>query len=236
MQNLLQIVENKRFEKVFSNGLNRYTQANCQVTATDEGIRIYRPPNIDVSAHNMWGGLRIQPYYMENKDVLQKGHTYIIKFHVKGKSTYKNAYTAHDGIWTNNMGWNGSTNGLMPTPSDVSYDFLPDNFEGEKECFYKWTINDDVYKVCTVSYSNFVAGETYLSYRDFPFQWNYQNTGEMGTDVYITNIRMYDLTNGGENISIKKTGICCCDCYENNNTNLKIYKDGEIISNSFIEL
>ena len=237
MQNLLQIVDNKRIEKVFSNGLSKYTQANCQVTATDDGIRIYRPPNIDVSAHNMWGGLRIQPYSMENKDVLVDGHTYIIKLHAKGKTSYKNTMSSDLGIeggWTNNMGWGGG--GLVPKPTNLSYDLLPDNFDGEKECFYKWTLSDGLYKVCTSSYAQFVEGETYLSYKDFAFQWNYSNTGEMGTDVYITNIRMYDLTNGGEPISIKKTGIFVGTCYESDGSAFKMSKDRELLSNSFIEI
>lgn len=53
--------------------------------------------------HNVWGGMRLQPYSQENKDVLVNGHTYIVKWHVKGKST--NASTTVG--WSNNMGWSG---------------------------------------------------------------------------------------------------------------------------------
>lgn len=192
--------------------LKNYQQTNCQVTLTDDGLRIYRPPNIihdSSTMHNMWGGMRINntrdgdhPVYGngDNPIGLEKGHTYIIAFHVKGKSS--NATNNYG--WSNQMGWGGG--GLGPTPTDVSYDLLPSNFNGEKECWYKWTINDDIVKTCTTSYSYAVAGNQYMSYADFAFGWQYQDTGALGSDVYITNLRLYDITDLDMS-NIQKNGV-----------------------------
>lgn len=234
MENLLQAIENARARKTFASGLGSYTQANCQVTLTDNGLRIYRPPNLihdSSTMHNMWGGMKLVPYNIANKDVLIQGHTYIVKFHVRGQST--NAATTVG--FTNNMGWSGG--GLVPAPSNVSYQYTPANFNGEMDCFYKFTCNDSIWKTCTTSYSSFVAGTSYQSYRDFQFGFNYNNTGALGTDLYITNIRMYDLTNGGQNISVLKNGIIKSIMNENSDyKTAKFSKDGDIISNEFYEL
>lgn len=191
--------------------LKNYTQTNCQVTLTDDGLRIYRPPNYNPTnnGNTMWGGMRINntrngshPIYAEGDNILglEKNHTYILAFHVKGKSS--NATNNYG--WTNQMGWGGG--GLSPTPTDISYDLLPSNFNGEKECWYKWTINDDIVKTCTTSYSYAVAGNQYMSYADFAFGWQYQDTGALGSDVYITNLRLYDITNLDMS-NIQKNGV-----------------------------
>lgn len=231
MENLFSKIENARASKTFTNGLSSYTQPKCEVTLTDKGLRIYRPPNLvhdSSTMHNMWGGMRLVPYSQDNKDVLIKGHTYIVKFHVEGQST--NAATTVG--WSNNMGWGGG--GLNPAPSNVAYAYTPANFNGKMDCFYKFTVNDDVYKTCTSSYSSFVSGTTYLSYRDFQFGFGYENTGTLGTDLYITNIRMYDLTNGGQKISIKPTGIVNGILNESNRASFS--KDGDILAVEFNEI
>ena len=240
MENLLKKMEENRLNKTFANGLSGYTQANCQVTLTDNGLRIYRPANCSTAAsggaNNMWGGMKLQPYAIANKDVLIKGHTYIIKFHIKGKSSNANATgDLSCCFWSNNMGWTTATSGLKPTPSNVSYKCIPANFDGEMDCFYKWTINDDVWKTCTTAYSSFKAGTKYLSYRDFGFGWNYINTGSLGTNIYVTNIRMYDLTNGNQNISLIQNGVLQCSPQEQNSLT-SFSKDGEILSHKFYEI
>ena len=47
--------------KQFINGLSSYVQPNCQVTLTNDGYRIYRPPNVNPTNNGstMWGGLII---------------------------------------------------------------------------------------------------------------------------------------------------------------------------------
>ena len=46
MENLIYKVECALLDKSYRDGLDNYTQANCQVTLTDNGFRIYRPPNL----------------------------------------------------------------------------------------------------------------------------------------------------------------------------------------------
>ena len=200
MENLLSRTEMALLNKTWGNGLQNYTQSNCQCTLTDQGMRIYRPPNLTYPdcGNTIWGGLRIHPFELSD-NILVKGHTYIIYFDVKGKTS--NGLASFG--WTNNMGWPGG--GLAPSPSNISYLGIGENFNGSKTIFYTWTINDDVRKVCTTAYSDFVVGQTYISYRDFQFGFTYASTGSMGTDIYISNIRMYDITSINP-VSIKKNG------------------------------
>lgn len=230
MENLFNKIEMARANKTFTDGLSYYTQSNCQVTLTDNGYRIYRPPNLihdSSTMHNMWGGMKLTPYNINSKDPVIKGHTYVIKFHLKGKSTNTASLS-----WTNNMGWGGG--GLVPAPTNVIIKNMPANFDGEMDCSYKFTVSDDVWKTCTSSYGSFVAGTKYLSCKDFQFGFSYENTGTLGTDLYITNIRMYDLTEGGQNVSIRINGIVNGILNETNHASIS--KDGDILANSFNEI
>lgn len=228
MNNLVFPSEVALLEKKYANGLSSYTQSNCQVTLTDNGYRIYRPPNIDgTTSSTTWGGLRLQPFSID-PHILVKGHTYIVMLDVSGKSS--NAI-ANFG-WTNQMGWGGG--GLNPNPSNVEANGIPSNFNGSKTCWYKFTVTDDVYKKCTSSYSSFVAGETYVSYRDFMFGWGYSNTGSLGTDIYITNIRLYDLTNNPI-ITPNKNGILHLGAMNEGYTTPSFHKFSEIYGNDFYE-
>ena len=199
MSNIAQKAQEGIEAKTYIAPLANYTQTNCQVTLTDEGYRIYRPPNLTVSANGntMWGGFVLR--FMEPPFI--KGHTYIIEFNVKGKTS--NAVS--DVNWSNNCGWSGG--GLNASPSNISHNAPGANWQSDVwfPFYYKWTINDDVYKVCTNSYSSFVQGTTYPSYRDFKFGFGYTDTGSLGTDLYINNVRLYDLTINNE-LSINKQG------------------------------
>ena len=197
--------------------------------------RIYRTPNHDGrsqegSGWDNWGGMRLTPLSID-PNLLQKGHSYILKWHVKGQTC-----DSIDPYFTNQMGWGGG--GLDPNPSNVEKTYLPAGFIGEKDCYYKFTINDDVYKVCTRSYSGFVQGETYPSYRDFAFGASYSITNDLGTDLYITNIRLYDITNLTEQqIKILKTNIITCeDFYEGPDINVRFEKSGTISVKSLKEI
>lgn len=231
MDNLILPVNQAIADKKFANGLIYYSQPKCEVTLTNDGYRIYRPANSNGTTQDtnpVWGGLKVNINDCYN---LQKGHTYIIKFHVKGKSS--NAPTTIG--FSNRMGWGGG--GLNPAPSNVSYRYTPANFNGEMECYYKFTINDDIYKTCTSSYSNFVAGQEYLSYKDFQFGFVYQDTGELGTDLYITNLRMYDITDSETKLNLTKQNINSCSmCEYGSNVNAQIYNDGDLQSNNFYEV
>lgn len=226
-----------------SNGVGTYSQTNCTQTYENNSVRIYRPPNLvhnSSTMHNMWGGVRIRNSSINscheyNSDTdnlfnLQKGHTYVIYFKVKGQSS--NAATSIG--WTNQMGWSGG--GLNPAPSNVEYLYTPVNFNGEMDCFYKFTINDEIVKTCTSSYSYAVSGKQYLSYNDFMYGFGYENTGTLGTDVYVSNYRMYDITNivHGGNISLSGI-INFLSFNEDDYNHAKISKYGEMQSIGFIE-
>ena len=198
MENMIFTAQEGILLKKFQGNLASYTQANCQVTLTDDGYRIYRPPNLTTAnnGNTMWGGLVLR--FMTPSFI--KGHTYIIGFNVKGQTS-----NAVEASWSNNCGWGGG--GLMPSPSNVIHNAPTANFESDnwRYFFYQWTINDDVYKTCTSAYSNFIQGNIYPSYRDFKFGFNYTSTGTLGTDLYINNLRMYDITLKPK-VSINKQG------------------------------
>lgn len=231
--NLAEEVNNNIIDKKMVNPLSSYTQSNCQITLTDDGYRIYRPPNItfsssDSSTRTMWGG-----FVMRFPDTpFIKGHRYIINFEVKGKTSQ----IPSDTYWTNNAGWGG--HGLDPTPSDVVIKNLPAEYNSDEWFLfsYAWTINDEIYKTCTSSYSSFVEGTAYNSYRDFKFGFTYQNTGTLGTDLYIKNVRMYDITTTS-NVWLSKNGIMNADSFWEtlSKQNVEIHKNGEMTANQFYE-
>ena len=229
MINMLQIPASGIVLKQWTTGLSSYTQSNCSCTLTDKGYRIYRPPNKNPSndGNTMWGGFVLKPFNIDS-NFLQNGHTYVLKFHISGQSS--NSAEFH---WSNQVGWGGG--GLSPNPSNVSSSSIPSNFNGECDFIYKWTINDDVRKVCTSSYSGFVAGTEYVSYRDFKWGFNYTDTGALGTDVYITDLRMYDITNASDT-EIKKSGILETGSFEEINGNFRMAKDYETLAKYFYEL
>ena len=232
--NLAYEVNQNIIDKKMVNPLASHTQSNCQVTLTDEGYRIYRPPNItysssDSSTRTMWGGFIMR--FLETPFI--QGHRYCINFEIKGKTSQ----VPSDIYWTNNAGWGG--HGLDPAPSDVVCYNLPANYNSEEWFLfnYAWTINDNIYKTCTQSYSSFVEGTDYNSYRDFKYGFTYQNTGALGTDLYIKNVRMYDLTTALQ-IDIKKTGIVKAEnFYETlSKQDAAFHHSGEITSSCFYEI
>ena len=223
--------------KTFSNGLHRYTQKNCQVTLTDDGYHIYRTPNAapSTSGNTMWGGFILRPFNIR-ADIFEKGHTYVFLFNVRGISYG----AATDVYWSFNAGNGVAATGLAPNPSNVQY-FNPvsANFNTDKwqTFYYKWEIQDDVYKVNQYNGpSGFVSGNTYPSYRDFKFGWAYKDTGPEGTDIYIKNLRLYDITNM-RNMDITKTGIAeYVAMIETSGQNItSVFRFGEIRADNFYE-
>lgn len=186
--NLAFPVNTQILKNSFTGMLSRYTQTNCQVTIEDNAVRIYRPPNLTPSAdgNTMWGGLAIQN--LNNELNLQKGHSYVLAMTISGQSSNVGEISFH-----NLLGWDG--HGLTPAPTEIYTKKLPTDFQGENvDVWRAWTINDDVYKVCTSSYSGFVEGNTYISYRTLAYKYQYWSTGTLGTDIYIRNIRLFDIT------------------------------------------
>ena len=229
--------------KTWKGGLSKYVQSNCSCTLTDRGYRIYRTPNVNPTdnGNTMWGGFVIRNTDNQfnvnstynNRYGFIKGHTYVIAFDIEGISS--NA--APDIYWTNGVGWGGG--GLNCNPSNVELCVTEADFNGKKTCFYKWTLSDDIVKTCTSAYWNYVKGTQYLSYAGFKFGWQYTDTGSMGTDVYITNLRMYDITNilnWKDLIHINKNGIIDCENISEVNDLTKFNMTGEITSPNFIEI
>ena len=184
----------------------------------------------------MWGGLKIInqandviAVYDSTRDNvwnLQKNHTYIISFHVKGQSSN----SCNIGL-SNFMGWAGG--GLSPSPTVIRSEGIPANFQGEKDCFYIFTITDEIVKTCTSSYSSYVAGNQYLSYRHIGFSYGYSNTGELGTDIYITNLRLYDITS--HMAEFTKQGLANFYDFVEQMDKCEIRKNSELLSTNFIE-
>ena len=234
MNNIIAKCNDALWNKTFSNGLNKYTQSNCQVTLTDDGYRIYRPPNKNPTndGNTMWGGLIINPFSADS-NAMVKSHRYVIKFEVKGQSSNAASST----YWSNNAGWGGG--GLSPTPTDVvQSNPVTANFQSSVwvPFQYSFTINDDIYKVCTSSYSSFVAGETYLSYRDFKFGYDYWDTGSLGTDIYLRDFKLYDITSSTNLVTVLKPGVWKAGCFIENTGNISIKRDGDLYSNNLYEM
>ena len=217
--------------KQWLRGLSSYTQSNCQVSLTDDGYRIYRTPNVNLTdnGQTMWGGFVIRNY--NNQFGLIEGHTYVLEFDIKGQSS---AATS-DIYWTNNCGWGGG--GLEPSPSGVvCANPVVNNWQSStyQHFSYKWTCSSPIYKTCTSSYSSFTQGNSYVSYRDFKYGWGYAATGSLGTDVYIKNLRMYDITNETIPIDMGKHGIKCLEIIEGVEP-LSFNSNGGIECNELIE-
>ena len=218
-------------KKQYLGGLSNYTQSNCQVTLTDSGYRIYRPPNLNPTdnGNTMWGGFVLSN--SGNRFGLIQGHTYVIEFDIKGQSST----ATPDIYWTNMVGWGGG--GLNPVPTGVvTCNPVTSNWQSSdyQHFSYKWTC-DSIYKTCTSAYHTFVQGNSYLSYAGFKYGWGYANTGSLGTDVYIKNLRMYDITGQTAEIDMSKSGIKCLEIIENIEP-VQFNRNGGIECNELIEL
>lgn len=234
MYNMFAPVEAARINNSFTNGLSRYTQANMSVTLENGLYHVYSAPNLNTTDNGktMWGGLRINNTGITGSQILTKNHTYIIKFHVKGQCSR----SPEKFRWSYEMGWEGDS-ALATNPSNVTYNFIPNPFQGEMECFYKFTVSDDIYKTCSKSFSSYVAGNSYLSYSHFCFNYPYGNTGSLGVDLYLSDFRMYDLTGSTEKAFIDEKGTTQGTFFENNGYNkVSISKDTEVLSNNLYEI
>lgn len=209
----------------WENGLLRYRQANCQVTLENNAVHIYRPPNTDAS---MWGGFGFRND--DNVLGLQKGRSYLWAMTVSGQTSNSPVIEVD-----NNMGWVNTTSGLMPQPTDIFKYRTPASFNGKQEAWYAFTIPDDIFKECTTGYSSFVAGKTYISYRDFQYRFDYTTTGTLGTDLYITNIRFFDITDLDLS-NITRAGIANFTDFVEDAGIASINMNKEFYTNSIIEI
>lgn len=213
-------------------GLGTYEQGNLIVTMTNQGIRIYSEPNRDGrsqegSEWNTWGGFCWSP--MKQSRCLIKGHHYRLSWHVKGQSS--RAMT--DVYWSNQIGW-----GQYPDASPTVHKAVthPANFQGEMDCFYDFTIEDDIFKTTTDDvHAGFEPNTSYLAYSAFKIGYTYDFTGPLGTDIYITNLQLHDLTTGdvykiGENGVVKTTEVI-----SGRRDSARLHSDGVIDVTDIIE-
>ena len=190
-KNLLFDIDSHIEMRVWKPGLSKFEQENCKCSLTNQGFRISRPSGLTVATngYTMFGGLVLHPFELDS-NILQEGHAYVIMFDVRG-------YTSNVPVcyWSNNIGWEAPE--LTPiltgaiTNNAIGKNFSSINYVTYR---YEFTVNDSIYKKCEKSYQNFIEGEYYLSYRDFFFGFTYKSTGSQGTELYIRNIRMYDVT------------------------------------------
>ena len=237
--NILAQVELSRINLQFANGLNKYTQTNCQVTLTEDGYHIYRPPNLTTAnnGNTMWGGLLINnqttrtiaPYNASRDNIwnLQKNHIYMFAFHAKGQSSNSPSLVVES-----NMGWDRIA-GVGPNPTYLARNTIPANFNGEQDCYIIFKIEDDIIKVATENKSSYVQGNSYLSYRELCLNYGYTATGALGTDLYLTGFRLYDITNYMAEFT--KMGQMKFFNFIEQTNQCKIRKGSELISTEFIE-
>ena len=185
----------------------------------------------------MYGGLKlvnqktdtISPYdpARDNTWNLQKGHTYLWTFHVSGQTT-----VGVSPSMSHNLG-NGISNGVAPSPTILHSRGIPANFIGEQNCYYMFTINDDLVKTSNKTSGGYQTDSQYLSYRHFTFTFAYSSTGELGTDLYLTNFQLYDITSViGK---ILRSGEIMYSTFVENNDIAKIRNGEEFLANEFIE-
>lgn len=239
--NLLDLAQRALINKQWKDCLfNSSYQPKAVVTLTDNGLRVYREPNNTSTTsgsgegkQSNWGGFVLTN--TNNMFGLQDGHTYLIQVDVKGKSDR----TLSDYGWRHHVGWNYTNTGIAPAPTNtVLLNPITSNFNTEEwqQLSYKFTISDSVYKVATTTYQYHTEGETYLAYYQFKFGWTYGTTGEIGTDVYFSNLRMFDITFIPKEININKQGILdAFQLSENENVAFIDYYCGST-SNQFIEI
>jgi hypothetical protein len=184
--------------KNFSNGLSKSSQLNCVVTLQDNGIRIYRPPNLIYpdAGNTMWGGLKFNLFDID-PNILMKGRKYRISFNVSGKSS--NDILFGQMYFTYTMGYSGGPLwGLTSVPATNS-NTLGYDFQGSKRIYAEFDITDDIWKVSNTTYNGIVvAGTSYNCYRELCWGFPYSNTGSMGTDLFITDFRVEDITTYGK--------------------------------------
>ena len=203
-----EIIENKNYaeemnlsinKKEFSNGLAYYTQSHCQVTITEDGYRIYRTPNLirSTAGNVMWGGMRL----CFPEGTFQKGRKYKFSALVKGKTSK----AIGDPYLTPQMGW---TAGGLTALYASSAKNIPANFDSDSYQYFEAIFdltNFNTYQTATKTESIFTQGQVYNCCRDLAWGFGYEDTGELGTDLYINELSLTDITDN-KSVMVNKKG------------------------------
>lgn len=180
-------------------GVSYYNQTHCTCTFTDDGFRIVRTPDLvyPTAGNVMWGGLRLTI----PQGTIKPDRKYKILFDYKGKSSQP-----FDMYFALTIGWStvGGLKGLWPKFVNVP----PSNYSNTSwktaELSFSFTY-DQIYQTATKTESICTAGTIYNCVNEFKIGYAYNSTGALGTDMYIKNIRLFDITDG--DIGIQKYGI-----------------------------
>ena len=131
------------------------------------------------------------------------------------------------------MGWDRIA-GVGPNPTYLARNTIPANFNGEQDCYIIFKIEDDIVKVATENKSSYVQGNSYLSYRELCLNYSYTATGALGTDLYLTDFRLYDITN--HMAEFTKMGQAKFYDFIEQIDKCEIRKNSELIATKFIEI
>lgn len=201
--NIMEDVQQAIDDKVFKNGLWGFQQASCVCTITENGFRIQRDDNLIYSSTNkvMWGGL-IATFTPEQ---IKANRKYLLTFQCRGKSSNNmEIYFAQQAGWAAK----GGLNSITPTSMRVH----GENFNSNDwvDCWAIFNTGDDLFKVATKTESDVVSGTAYFRCTELKIGYAYQDTGELGTDILINNVKLIDITDEIK-IGIDKKSQLLCD-------------------------
>ena len=202
--NLISKIQTALENKTFGNGLDYCPQPNCINTLTNNGFRIYRPANLLYSeaGSTMWGGLVLTI----PEGTFIAGRKYKLKLQYKGKSTNG---TQIFGAYM--VGWSGY--GALGTFTGMTKIKTTDNittsgFNTESWHDIEITLEPTIanmYKAAVKTEhvkDDSITGKMYYLLNQFKIGFGYADTGALGTDMYLKNFRLYDITDESGEISI----------------------------------
>lgn len=171
--------------------LSKYEQTNCKVTLVNDHVRndkysyrVYRDPNLTQAANGnvMWGGVVIN---FANHARFTQGKKYKLTFYYKGQTT--NALVIP--YFAYSVGWTSYGQGLQTGATTLSHkNLIPANFNDWDNWHYAEVVflADKIYQIG-------LDGNIYFCMRQLKIGWGYSNTGALGTDIRIADIRIYEL-------------------------------------------
>lgn len=227
------------FPLAFGKNLTYATQTNGKTVIEDNHFKITRNPNItgtlngNTGGTQNWCGIIFRNY--DNILGFQQGHHYLVCINVKGYSD-----TAMNDISISNYcDWSASSlNPITTTDNIQTYNPVVAGYNSDTldTVALYFEINSPLYKVLTgKSYSTFVKGQSYLSFRDIKFGFTYTTTTSVGTNLELDNLRLYDVTNLDVLTRIKREGITQTISFIEDGDN-GIIKNGDLQSNNIYEI